>query len=331
MNDPLQSLFDTSRSAVMQPIVKAVSRLATSDLGILLVGEFGTGKEWLAHKIHQIGPRAKSVFLSVDCRTVPPESCDSEFFGHEEASSGESSSEEGILEEADGGTLFLDGFTRLPLDFQMKLARLIAHRKFHRPGRSKEVWLNARVIIAATERPSMNTLEGRSQQEALSRMSPMVFDVPPLRNRRDDLLDLLNLFIAQTNDRIGSSVRGISPDALRLCLLYPWPGNIRELRNTVEYAAIMARGHLIQPVHLPLQVRAAGSLEHTKKVFQRQRSVTAMEKFLIMEALRKGGTKKDAAKILGITLRVLQNKLEYYSLAPLTVSGGEKSKETLTE
>ncbi len=315
MTNPIQSIAETSMSPGMQNIVKTILRLASSDLGILLVGEYGTGKEWLARKIHQLSPRAKNVFLTIDCRTLSPSAIDLEMFGQERLINNERVVEEGFLEEAESGTLFLDGFTSLPVDMQMKIARAMGHQKFHRFGHTKELWFNARVIISVTQGPEKNRGEWRVHQDILSRMSPIVIEIPPLRERQEDLLRLINVFISQMNNRYRAKVRGISPEALRLCLLYGWPGNIRELRNTMEYAVMMAHDHLIQPAHLPLQIRGARGRDASVISFRRLKSVSAVEKFLILDALRRARTKKDAAKLLGITLRTLRNKLEHYSLS----------------
>ncbi|MBI3111314.1 MAG: sigma-54-dependent Fis family transcriptional regulator [Ignavibacteriales bacterium] len=314
MKTPLQMLSETSQSPAMQTVLKSITGIATSDLGILLVGEPGTGKEWIARKIHQMGSRSTGRFISVDCTSLPPGLVEQEIFGLEQFTPNGVTVDEGVLEDAEGGTVFLSGFSSLPLEVQMKVARAGAHQKFHRVGGRKELWYNGRTIVAVNQAPSENLPTGLLQKDILNRLSPIVIELPPLRKRREDLLALLNLFISQTNERYGATVRGITPEALKICLTYTWPGNIRELRNMAEYAVIMARNQLILPAHLPLQMQSTHLRNRLRGSFRKGKSVAAVEKYLILEALRSSSTKKEAAEQLGISVRTLTNRLEQYDL-----------------
>ena len=196
----------------------------------------------------------------------------------------------------------------------MKVARAGAHQKFHRVGGRKELWYNARTIVAINQVPSESLHTGLLQKDILDRLSPLLIELPPLRKRQEDLLALLNLFIAQTNERYGATVRGITPEALRICLNYPWPGNIRELRNLAEYAVMMARNQIILPAHLPVQMRSHQLRNRVKGAFQKQKGVAAVEKYLILEALRSSSSKKEAAEQLGVSVRTLRNRIEQYDV-----------------
>jgi len=314
MKTPLQILAETSQSPAMQAVLKSITAIATSDLGILLVGEPGAGKAWMARKVHQIGYRTTDKFVSVDCTSLTPGLVEQEIFGLELFTSNGVIIDEGVLEDAEGGTVFLSGFSSLPLEVQVKIARAGAHKKFHRVGGRKELWLNARTVVSVTQQPSESIHAGVLPKDILDRFSPLVIELPPLRKRREDLLALLNLFIAQTNERYGTTVRGITPEALKICLTYPWPGNIRELMNMAEYAVIMAREQLILPSHLPLQMQSTHLHNRLKGAFQKRKSVAAAEKYFILEVLRNSSTKKEAAERLGISVRTLSNRLEQYDL-----------------
>ncbi|MBI3577954.1 MAG: sigma-54-dependent Fis family transcriptional regulator [Ignavibacteriales bacterium] len=220
-----QLATETLQSPTMQGLLKSIPRIAASDLGILLVGEFGTGKEWLARKIHQMGSRAGKIFLSMDCTMLTPDTVEQDIFGQELFGEKGVRIEDGILEEANAGTVFFDGFTSLPTEIQMKVSRALAHQKYHRVGGKRELWFNARVIVAINKLPSEHTIEGALQKESLNRIAPIVIEVPPLRQRQDDLLPLINLFIGQVNERYKTSVRGIKAEALHRCLAYSWPFN----------------------------------------------------------------------------------------------------------
>lgn len=314
---------ETLQSPAMQQLLKSIPRIAASDLGILLVGEFGTGKEWLARKIHQMGSRAEKIFLSMDCTMLTPDTMEQDIFGQELFGEKGVRIEEGILEEASAGTVFFDGFTSLPTEIQMKVSRAVAHQKYHRVGGKRELWFNARTMVAINKFPPDHTAESALQREALSRITPIVIDVPPLRQRQEDLLPLINLFIGQVNERYKTSVRGIKLEALHRCMAYNWLGNIRELRNTIEYAVIMARNHSIEQEDLPVQLQAPKVPKRIQKIFHKHKSVTAAERYLIEDVIKRTASKKEAAQLLGISLKSLSNKLEQYHLPS---SAREKKK-----
>ncbi len=292
MKTPLQIVAGTSESPSMQTVLKSISGIATSNLGILLVGEPGTGKEWIARKVHQMSYRATEKFISVDCTSLTPGLMEQEIFGREVSTPNGGIVDKGVLEEAEGGTVFLSGFLTLPLEIQVKIARAGAHQKFHRVSGRKELWFNARTIVSITQKPGESINAGLVPKDILNRLSPLVIELPPLRKRPEDLPALLNLFIANTNERYGTTVRGITPEALKVCLDYPWHGNIRELMNMAEYAVIMARTQPILPTHLPLQMQSTRLQTRLKRTFQKQNGVAAVEKYIILNALRKSSKKR---------------------------------------
>jgi DNA-binding NtrC family response regulator len=316
-NTHLQMLYDSSQSPAMKQVLKSITRIASSDLGILLVGEFGTGKEWLARIIHQMGPRQGKIFLSLDCTSLRPDKVEQEIFGQELFTKRGVLLQEGVVEKVDGGTMFFDGFSRLPSEIQMKIARTVGHQKFRRVGGKRELWFNGRVIVTISRIPEENTPESILLMDVLHRLSPLVINLPPLRDRTEDIPFFINLFILESNRRHKMRVPGIDSDALHSCIEYRWPGNIRELRNTIEYSVMMATNRLINPEDLPPQVMKRDKAEPTTDAYDSKKNSPVTERTLIENAVLGSQSRKEAAKLLGISVKKLYDKIEFYHLENL--------------
>lgn len=328
MTAPHRMLADTVHSVAMQNVFKTIERVASSDLGIMIVGEFGTGKEWLARRIHQLSLRSGKKFQAVDCSVLPPETREQELFGQELLIDSTFIALKGFLELANGGTLMLGSLESLPRELQTKIAKSVEHQKFHRFGGNKEIWFNARTILTTANRPDPSTAEGLFQKDIFCRLAPVVIELPPLRERKPDILPLIKRFITHSNERNATKVTGISLDALEVCYSYLWPGNIRELRNTIEYAVIMAQEHLIQVTHLPVQVRGKNLSQNPEIVVEKSLSVSDIEKLLIEQALDHTSSKKEAARMLGISVKTLYNKLSRYRLENKAEETAQGKSET---
>ncbi|MGH2569346.1 MAG: sigma 54-interacting transcriptional regulator [Bacteroidota bacterium] len=305
---------ETAHSPAMQRVFKVIERVATSDLGILITGEFGTGKLWLARRIHQLSLRAGRTFSAVDCSMLFPDTVEQEIFGQEQLFEGYAVEKKGFLEEVNGGTLYLGNFPSLPVELQLRFTRVVEHQKFHRMGGKKSIWFNARVILAARGKQNIAASEGVFLKDVYRRLTPIVINLPLLRERQDDILPLVNGFIKMSNQRNRTNVKGISPEALKSCLKYSWPGNIRELQNAVEYTVIMAQDGMIQPADLPLQIVGVPSPLREEIAAQEDFSVHDVEKRMIERAIREAASKKEAARLLGITVKTLYDKLNKFSL-----------------
>ncbi|MEZ5559652.1 MAG: sigma-54 dependent transcriptional regulator [Pseudomonadales bacterium] len=234
------------RSRRMQEIYKMMGLLADNDLTVLITGESGTGKDLIARGIHQAGSRRSEPFVAINCAAIPEQLLESELFGHEKgAFTGAHARRVGRFESAGGGTLFLDEVAELSPHLQAKLLRVLQDGRFERVGGSAPLTLRAR-IIAASNRIADSAGEANPYREDFYyRLSLINLKVPPLRERAEDIADLAQHFLDEANQELGRALRGIEPDAMRALERHPWPGNVRQLQNTIRRSALTARGSLL--------------------------------------------------------------------------------------
>jgi DNA-binding NtrC family response regulator len=247
--------LDIVRSAAMQDVLRTMERIAASDLSVVVVGEQGTGKEWAARFIHRISGRAHGPFLPIDCAALAPEVMERELFGYEAVTRDGVTLRRGALEEADGGTVLINELDALPLPVQMKMARALEYQTITRVGGDAIIHIHTRIIGTVSRHPEALMREGGLMKDMYYRISPIVIELPPLRERKDDIPALINKFLRELRMRYNSGVVTISPDAVLLCQAYAWPGNIRHLKNAIEYAAVMCPGKSIEAENLPAYLR----------------------------------------------------------------------------
>jgi DNA-binding NtrC family response regulator len=299
-------------SPEMRKIYQVVEQAAPTSASVLITGESGTGKELVAQTIHQLSPRAGFPFIAINCAAIPETLLESEIFGHEKgAFTGAHDRRTGVFELAHRGTLFLDEIAEMVPATQVKLLRVLQERTFRRLGGRQEQTVDVRVIAATNRDPSEAVRDGRLREDLYYRLNVFTIELPPLRERKEDVALLVQAFLNEFNARNGKAVKGVDQDAMRLLENYGWPGNIRELRNVIERATILAGGDLIEPVHLP------PTLTHAKKddpaatvLLTPGMTVDEAETRLIrltLEHTRENKTR--AAEILGISLKTLHNKL----------------------
>ncbi|HLU48504.1 MAG TPA: sigma-54 dependent transcriptional regulator, partial [Planctomycetota bacterium] len=292
-------------SPPMEQVFRLIEKVAPRDTSVLIVGDNGTGKELVARAIHQQSPRADRPFVAVNCGAIPPNLVESELFGYEKgAFTGANQSTEGKFDLASGGTLFLDEVGEMPLDMQVKILRALQERKFYRVGGKKEVSVDIRVI-SATNRDLKRAIEdGLFREDLYFRLAVVTIEVPPLRDRGEDLLEIAEHFLNQGASRVQIT------KAARDCLLkYDWPGNIRELRNALEQAVILGDGKKITPNDLPPHIGKTG---RGRMVFV-TKPLGEVEKQHILRVLEEtGGNKAKAASLLGISRETLYQKLKQY-------------------
>jgi DNA-binding NtrC family response regulator len=249
--------FDIVRSRSMQEVIRTIELIAASDLSVLIVGEQGTGKEWAARAIHSMSVRARGPFLPFDCEALSADVMEKELFGYEAVSREGVTLRRGVLEDAEGGTVLINELSSLPLPAQRKVARALEYQTINRVGGDTIIHINVR-IIATLGRPAEQLIaKGTLLKDTFYRISPIVIDLPPLRDRKEDIPALVKKFISELRTRYHSSVIGISKEALDLCIAYKWPGNIRHLKNAIEYAAAMCTEEWIDVKHLPPYVKPA--------------------------------------------------------------------------
>jgi DNA-binding NtrC family response regulator len=300
-------------SPVMQAVYRVVEQAAPTSASVLISGESGTGKELVAQTIHRLSPRAAAPWVPINCAAIPEALLESELFGHERgAFTGAIERQTGCFELAHRGTLFLDEIAEMAPAMQVKLLRVLQERSFRRLGGRVEQSVDIRVIAATNTDPASAVQHGRLREDLYYRLNVVGVRLPPLRERMEDLPLLVDAFIREFSAQHGKDVAGVSPAARRLLEQYAWPGNVRQLRNVIERATIMAPARLIDPGDLPpLDSAAAGAQVGDR--LEAGMTVDDAERRLIMLTLeRTGNNKTRAAELLGISLKTLHNKLNRF-------------------
>jgi len=243
-----------TKNPVMQEAFERIKKVAFSEVGVVICGERGTGKEWAARLIHEMSGRSSGPFCAFDCVAVPAENFDKELLGYESISWDGIEIRKGALEEAAEGTLMIDDANDLPTGSLQRIARLVEHRTFRRIGGSHDIPLRARVIATVTEIEKGNGDVEDLRDEFFYRMGAISIELPPLRKRREDIPVLVQIFLRELGNRNNMETSGISDEALRVCSEYSWPGNVRQLKSAIEYAAIISDHQIILPKHLPAAI-----------------------------------------------------------------------------
>jgi transcriptional regulator with PAS, ATPase and Fis domain len=298
-------------SDTMREVVRLAERVAVTDANVLVTGESGAGKDALARLIHASSPRSSGALVKIDCAALPRELLEAEFFGYERgAFTGATDARPGRLEAAHGGTLVLDEIAYLPFDAQAKLLRVIEEREFERLGGRRTIKVDAR-LIALTNVDLDDAVKRRAFREDLFyRLNVVRLQVPPLRERREDIAKLSGEFVNVYALKHGRDVTGITPEALAILKVYEFPGNVRELANTIERAVIVAGAPVIQAADLPEALQAAVLIQKRAKLRQ---TLSELEADYIGETLAAtGGNKTEAARLLGISRKNLYEKLARY-------------------
>jgi len=298
-------------SPSMRKVYQVVEQAAPTSASVLIWGESGTGKELVAKTIHQLSPRAQQPFVPINCAAIPETLLESEIFGHEKgAFTGASDRREGCFELADHGTLFLDEIAEMTPATQVKLLRVLQERAFRRLGGRAEQTVDVRVIAATNVVPIEAVKSGKLREDLFYRLNVFAMELPPLRQRKEDLPLLIQSFIAEFNARNNKHVSAIDPAAMRILEQYSWPGNVREVRNVIERAVILASGEFVEMKHLPPLVTESPDVVKPIVSLGPGTTVEEAERQLILMTLEHTRDNKTrAAEILGISLKTLHNKL----------------------
>ena len=302
-----------SRSAEMRRVMELVERVAPSSASVLVTGESGSGKDFVAQTLHELSGRAEAPFIPVNCPAIPEALLESELFGHERGSfTGALTERVGLFEHAGAGTLFLDEITEMAPGLQAKLLRVLETRKFRRVGGRDERLADFRVVTATNRDPETAVRQGRLREDLYYRLNVFQVAVPPLRARREDIAPLAARFIAGFARQNSRPVEGLSNAALEALEAYDWPGNVRELRNAIERAVVLARGAAIELGDLPQRISRPSVMIEQVRVGVSPLHV--VERRAIHEALDNfSQNKTHTARALGISLKTLHNKLKRYA------------------
>lgn len=313
----IEGLIGTSEP--FRNMLEMTAKIATAGkVPVLIRGESGTGKEGIAQAIHCRSPRADGPWITLNCSALPEGLMESEVFGHERGAFTDAKQmKRGLLELADGGTLFLDEIGDLSLALQPKLLRVLETQIFRRVGGQKEIQVDVRFVSATHRDLPRMVREGQFREDLYYRLNVGAIDIPALRERQEDIMPLARHFLEKTAPIVGTAFRGIDPAAAPLLEAYRWPGNIRELRNVMERAAILAVGQPVSARHLPKEIVSTNVPPVTQPLATHvgetvpDRSLAAVEEEHIHHVLQHcGGNKTQAAKILGISRLTLRNKLK---------------------
>ncbi|MGH9445741.1 MAG: sigma-54 interaction domain-containing protein, partial [Terriglobia bacterium] len=298
----------TAKSPSMQPVIELIHRVAPSDASVLITGEHGTGKEVVAQTLHALSTRAANPLVAVNAGGIPEGVFESEIFGHVKGAFTDAKSDRvGRFELASGGTLFLDEVANVPLSQQAKLLRAIEAGEAQRVGSSKTYRVNARLISATNASLPQQVAAGRFREDLLFRLNTIEIRLPPLRDRREDILPLALHFLSRHSSRYQKPVLGLDYAAEQALKNYGWPGNVRELNHTIERAVLLAQGNSVSASDLGLRT------EHEEPRRLEEMALEEVEKYLIQKALdRFGGNITQAAQALGLSRSALYRRLERY-------------------
>ena len=307
------------KSLVMQRLYKHIDLVAPTKMSVLILGESGTGKEYIARLIHDSSRRKNYPFIAVDCGSLSKELAPSELFGHKKGSfTSAVSDKKGVFELAAGGTVFLDEVGNLPYDVQKQLLRALQEQKIRPVGAEKDIDTDIRIIAATNENIEKAISEGKFREDLFHRINEFMLQIPPLRDRMEDLEEFANFFVQQANEELGKNIKGIDEAALVELRQQSWTGNLRELRNVIRRSVLFAEGDMIEIGDLPVFTSDISHMEIKPQQVERDSYALRPdnEKEQIEAALEKArGNKTVAAKLLQIDRKTLYNKMHLYGIS----------------
>lgn len=310
---PTASNFLEGESEAAQQLFNYVRLVAPTQMSVLINGASGTGKEYVAHRIHQLSKRADKPFVAIDCGSIPKDLAASEFFGHIKGSfTGALSDKVGAFEEANGGTLFLDEIGNLNYEVQVQLLRALQERRVRRIGSVKEIEVDVRLVTATNENLKEAIAKGNFREDLYHRINEFTLYMPSLKDRTEDILLFANFFLDQANKELERNLVGFDAEACDALQRYDWPGNLRQLKNVVKRATLLATGDFITCKELGEELHATETNQETVNLTLRNEDD---EKQRILQALQQTKNNKTrAAQLLGIDRKTLYNKLKLYNI-----------------
>jgi two-component system response regulator HydG len=301
----------------MQIVYRLIEDIAPTDATALIQGESGTGKELVAKAIHERSERSDKPFVVINCSAYPETLIESELFGHERgAFTGALKQKAGRFEQADGGTVFLDEIGEVPPQAQIKLLRVLQTQRFERLGAEQTISVNVRILAATNKNLLAEVQKGSFREDLFYRLNVIPINIPPLRERRNDIPLLARYFLKRFSSEQGKNIQEFSSEALRMLMDYSWPGNVRELENSVEHAVVRSKGHIIEAGDLPGSLKMVDSIVQPRDV----PNLSENEKSFLEKALsRNDWNKKKTAQELGIGRSTLYSKLKKYRIVKPTL------------
>jgi two-component system response regulator PilR (NtrC family) len=304
----------TGKSKLVEKLKEKIKKVAPYDVNVLLLGESGTGKEVVARAIHRLSKRKDKEFVAINCAALPPELLESELFGYKKgAFTGAVSDKEGLIEKANGGTLFLDEIGDMPLPLQAKLLRFLETKKFIPLGSTREKEVDVRVIAATNKNLKEEIKKGNFREDLYYRLATIVIELPPLRERREDIPLLVEHFAREFAQKYGKEIKRISPGFINYLMSLPLEGNVRELRNIVEREVILLEDGVLGSGFVEEPKDSLSEVVLPEEGVELKKILSEVEKAYLLAALKKaGGVKTKAASLLGLTLREFRYRLNKY-------------------
>ena len=301
------------QSAAMRDLVRTVERIAPSDVAVLITGESGTGKEVIADLVHTFSPRSKGRIIKINCAALPRELIESELFGSVKgAFTGAHSDREGLFRQAEGGTLFLDEISEMPIDTQSKLLRVLQDQEVRPVGGKTAYKTNCRIVAATNRRPEEAIKDGKLREDLFYRISAISVYLPPLRERREDIMPLANAFLKRFASQANRVLKGFRQSAIERLTGFDWPGNVRQLQNEVQRAVLLCEGDEVDSSDLSITKARTSGEESFDTNFT---LLEGVERNAIVQMLKEtGGNKLETAKRLGIGRQTLYNKIKAYGI-----------------
>lgn len=315
-SDTSKNNFLEGESEAARQLYSYVNLVAPTQMSVLINGASGTGKEYVAHRIHQLSKRCEKPFIAIDCGSIPKDLAASEFFGHVKGSfTGALTDKTGAFEEANGGTLFLDEIGNLSYEVQVQLLRALQERRVRKIGSTKEIQVDVRLICATNENLKEAISKGTFREDLYHRINEFTLRMPSLKERQEDILLFANFFLDQANRELDKNLIGFDNAASTILQKYNWPGNLRQLKNIVKRATLLANGDFITPKELGDEIIEKQDTNSNQIILGSSLNKEETEKQLIINALRQtGNNKSKAATLLGIDRKTLYNKLKHYNI-----------------
>ncbi len=326
---PVKAGYVMGSGTQAQQLFRQIDLVAPTNYSVIIYGESGSGKEAIAHEIHNRSNRRDQAFVAMDCGAISKELAGSELFGHEKGSfTGALNTKLGHFEMANGGTLFLDEVANLPYEVQVALLRVVQERKMRRIGGSKEIELDVRIIVASNEKLFEAAKKKKFREDLYYRFNEFTIELPPLRERKDDLMLFAQAFLDETNKELGKNVKGYSKEVINDFMNYGWPGNLRELKNVIKRATLLTDGELIEEKALPFEIANYPKLAYLETDIDEEELIAETEEMeadapnlklavneaeyeMIMKVLKQVNfNKSKAARILNIDRKTLYNKMK---------------------
>jgi DNA-binding NtrC family response regulator len=311
-----ERLAPVAISRRMREVEQLVARVAPSEANVLLTGESGVGKEVFASQLHRLSTRSNKPIVKLNCGAFPANMIESELFGYVKgAFTGAVAAFPGMLAEANGGTLFLDEVTEMPIELQTRFLRVLQEREYRPLGSTKNLPADFRLVAACNRLPAQAVRENRLRQDLYFRLKTFEIEIPPLRERREDLPKLTDTFLRTFADQLSRPVPKLAAETLELLRQYTWPGNVRELQNAVEHALVLCDIDTLKPEHLPREIQMPALAPSAPSSAASSQTLDSVEREALLDALRRsGGNKKRAAELLGIHRPTLYAKLKRFGI-----------------